>query len=143
VTKRREDAYEQMFELAVALGDLMDDGLSDRGLTRSRAELLWRLHHQGPMTQRQLSDALRCTPRNVTGLLDGLQADGLVERRPHPADRRATLVTLTKEGSKTLTRLDGEYQQSANKIFAGLPAADLAAFVRTVEHVLTRLRRDD
>ena len=53
------------------------------------------------MTQRELSRALRCTPRNVTGLLDALEDSGLVVRRPHPRDRRASLVNLTLGGKRT------------------------------------------
>jgi len=48
-------ALERLFELAVVLVDAMDRGLSARGLTRARAELIWRLQRQGPMTQRELS----------------------------------------------------------------------------------------
>jgi DNA-binding MarR family transcriptional regulator len=134
-----EDAFERLFELAVVLGDVMDEGLSERGLTRSRAELLWRLHHRGPMTQRQLSQALRCTPRNVTGLLDGLETDRLVARAPHPTDRRATLVTLTHEGTTTLARLQADYQQGANELFAGITATELTAFLTTLDQLLARL----
>ena len=39
------------------------------------------------------------TARNVTGLIDALEHDGLVERLPHPSDRRATLVRLTVAGT--------------------------------------------
>lgn len=134
------DAYERLFEFAAVLGDVMEQGMAERGLTRARAELLWRLYHQGPMTQRELSDALRCTPRNVTGLLDALQEDGFVDRTPHPTDRRATLVTLTSQGDAALGRLHAEYQQSAHDLFADVPATDLKVFLRTLEHLLARLR---
>jgi DNA-binding MarR family transcriptional regulator len=49
------------------------------------------------MTQRQLSEALQCSPRNVTGLVDALGSDGLAERGAHPTDRRASLVALTPQ----------------------------------------------
>jgi DNA-binding MarR family transcriptional regulator len=44
------------------------------------------------------------TARNVTGLVDALEHDGLVERLPYPNDRRASLVRLTPAGE----RLSGE-----------------------------------
>src|SRR5438477_2588493 len=89
---------ERLFELGVRLTDAMDGGLAERGLTRPRAELIWRLAQQSPLTQRELSQALRCTPRNVTDLVDALEAIELVARGPHPTDRRATLVSLTSRG---------------------------------------------
>jgi DNA-binding MarR family transcriptional regulator len=93
-------ALERLFELAILTTDVMEGGLAERGLTRARAEVLWRLHRQGPMTRRELSEAMRCTPRNVTGLVDALERDGYVTRGRHPTDRRATIVTLTERGAK-------------------------------------------
>ncbi len=134
------DALDRLFELAVVLFEAMERGLADRRLSRPRAEVLWRLYHQGPMTQRELSEALECTPRNVTGLLDALQADGLASRGPHPTDRRATLVSLTEQGTVTVAALRTEHQAGADFLFGDVPAAGLTTFVTTVDHVLARLR---
>jgi DNA-binding MarR family transcriptional regulator len=134
------DALDRLFELAVVLFEAMERGLADRRLSRPRAEVLWRLYHQGPMTQRELSEALKCTPRNVTGLLDALQADGLASRGPHPTDRRATLVSLTEQGTTTVAALQTEHQAGADFLFGDVPAADLTSFVNTADQVLARLR---
>jgi DNA-binding MarR family transcriptional regulator len=131
---------ERLFELAVLLVDGMEGGLSAQGLTRARAELIWRLQRQGPMTQRELSQALQCTPRNVTGLVDALQADGLVTREPHPTDRRATLVHLTERGRAAAADWQSGYQALASLLFADLDAADLSRFAATIDLLLARLR---
>jgi DNA-binding MarR family transcriptional regulator len=86
----------------------MERGLAERGLTRAQAELLCRLGRSGPVTQRDLSRALACTPRNVTGLVDGPESRGLVARRSHPTDRRATLVTLTERGDRAAARMQAD-----------------------------------
>jgi DNA-binding MarR family transcriptional regulator len=132
-------AAERLFELAARLGEMMDGWLTERGLTRARAELLWRLHQHGPMTQRELSQALRCSPRNVTGLIDALQAAGLVARQPHPTDRRATLAALTARGTATATEMQASQQEGARLLFADIRPADLTRFVTTLERVLARL----
>lgn len=134
-------ALDRLFELTVVLGDVMDAGLAERSLTRSRAEILWRLrHHDGPMTQRELSQALRCTPRNVTGLLDALQAAGLVARSPHPTDRRATQVSLTDRGARTAEQMRTDQHEGADELFSGIPAADLTTVSTVVGTLLERLR---
>jgi DNA-binding MarR family transcriptional regulator len=133
-------ALEQVFELAVLLGDAMQRGLAERGLTLARAELLWRLRERGPRTQRELSEDLRCTPRNVTGLVDALELGGLVERRPHPRDRRATLVTLTGAGSKLAATMDTGYQAAARDLFDDFDESELRAFVAGMDRVLKRMR---
>jgi DNA-binding MarR family transcriptional regulator len=48
--------------------------------------------------------ALQVAPRSVTDLTEGLTARGLVERHPHPADRRITLLRLTPAGREQLTQ---------------------------------------
>src|SRR6266705_511028 len=132
-------ALEQLFDLAVVLGDLMHRRLEELGLTPARAEVLWLLHRSGPLTQRQLSQTLKCTPRNVTGLVDALQAAGFVTRTPHPTDRRATLVTLTQHGHAVASAWSAEHRQGADQLFVGVSAADLATFATVLERVLGRL----
>jgi len=134
-----EGAFERLFELTGRLGDRMGHELAGRGLTTARAEVLWHLHHHGPVTQRELSQALRCTPRNVTGLLDALQAAGFVARDPHPTDRRATLVTLTDAGAAVAADWHAGYRQAAARLFDGVSGADLTTFVTVLDRVLGRL----
>lgn len=129
-----------MFETAVLLAGEMERGLAARGLTRARATLIWQLRHADPMTQRDLSQALGVTPRAITTLLDVLQEAGFVARNPHPLDRRATLVTLTRLGEAEAAALEAEYRELAGFIFGDLPADSLAAFSRGMDHVIARLR---
>ena len=138
--KQVEIAVERVFELAVRLGDAMERGLAERGLSVARAELLWRLLRLGPRTQRELSQDLRCTPRNVTGLVDALEGSGLVVRRPHPTDRRATLVALTDAGSQLAATMDAGYQGAAGELFDDFDADELGAFVVGLDRVLGRIR---
>jgi DNA-binding MarR family transcriptional regulator len=134
-------AFDRVFELAARLGDLMERDLSARGLSTARAEVLFVLHLQGPMVQRQLSQALRCTPRYVTDLIDALEAQGWVARSPHPTDRRATLVTLTERGTAAAARMHAERQEGASALFGDVPPDDLETFVAVLDQVLDRLGR--
>ena len=134
------EALNRLFELTVVLGDAMEHGLIDRGTTRARAEVISTLYLQGPMRQRELSEALKCTPRNVTGLLDGLQASGFVTRSQHPTDRRATLVILTDQGAAAATGWFADHRALATNLFDDVPATDLARFVAALDQVIERLR---
>jgi DNA-binding MarR family transcriptional regulator len=101
--------------------------------------VIWQLHQRGPVTQRTLSQALRVSPRNVTGLLDALEAGGYVARGRHPTDRRATLVSLTDQGAAVAARLHADYQMGARVLLGGVPSADLTTFVSVLYHVLDQL----
>lgn len=74
------------------------DAQAAEGLTLPRLRLVERLSCKGPAMMRALADELGLSPRNMTALVDSLEAEGLVRRKPHPTDRRATVVELTESG---------------------------------------------
>lgn len=71
----------------------------DLGLSVAQLDVLRRLYTQGPTPMSQLAETMNCEPSNLTGLVDKLEARGLVERRADPADRRVRLLALTDEGA--------------------------------------------
>ncbi len=124
------------------LVDLLDRDMRQSferdGLTQARAHLLWVLRG-GPATQRALADALDVTPRNVTGLVDGLVDSGYVDRAAHPTDRRAVLVTLTPAGERLLATMEEGYAELHDVLFGGLGERQLRDFRRTLRSVTARL----
>jgi DNA-binding MarR family transcriptional regulator len=137
---RTDRAVDQLFDLAVVLGEVMNKRLAEHGLTPARAEVLWVLHRAGPRTQRELSQLLRCTPRNVTGLVDALQRGGFVERTAHPADRRAIIVRLSGLGESLIADWGADREHGAAHVLRGILAKDLAVFSAVLDKVLVRLR---
>ncbi|WP_282792369.1 MarR family transcriptional regulator [Streptomyces sp. CC224B] len=73
------------------------------GLTAPQAVALREL--TGPMTLRELAERMSCEPSNATFVSDRLEEQGLVERRPHPSDRRAKQLVLTPKGAALRDRL--------------------------------------
>jgi DNA-binding MarR family transcriptional regulator len=134
------DAMDRLFDLAVVLGDLMNQRLAGHGLTPARAEVVWLLHRGGPRTQRELSQALKCTPRNVTGLVDALEAAGFVARSPHPTDRRATVVSLTRQGTTLVTTWHRDRDQGTTHLLGDTSAAELTTFVTVLDRILGNFR---
>jgi DNA-binding MarR family transcriptional regulator len=133
-------ALGQVLEVAVLMGDDMTRGLARIGLTPPRAHLLWEVHHRGPTTQRELAEALNVSPRNVTGLVDALSDTGFVTREPHPEDRRATLVSLTRKGKRTAEGLVTGRDELAEQLFGDMSDRQLGSLVRGLDVVLERLR---
>jgi DNA-binding MarR family transcriptional regulator len=136
----RGGALDRVLELTVLLGADMERDLAARGLTTARTHLLWEVHRRGPCTQQTLAGALGVSPRNVTGLVDGLVATGFVTREPHPTDRRATLVTLTGRGAQVAGDLVQGRGQLADLLFTGIPDEVYAGLVEGLDIVLARLR---
>ncbi|MET0954728.1 MAG: MarR family transcriptional regulator [Cryobacterium sp.] len=133
---QRNAALDQLLELVVLLNEDMTRSLAKDGLTTSRATLLWTLARTGPCPQRVLAEALGVSARTVTGLVDGLAADGFVTREPHPADRRATLVTFTPRAAEWLERQQGEQNGFSRLLFGAMPAERFDGFVAGLTDVL-------
>jgi MarR family transcriptional regulator, organic hydroperoxide resistance regulator len=73
------------------------------GLTAAQATALREL--TGPMTMSELAERMGCEPSNATVVVDRLEGQGLLERRPHPSDRRAKQLILTPDGTELRGRL--------------------------------------
>jgi DNA-binding MarR family transcriptional regulator len=136
---RQIDGLGQILQLVVLLSQDMTDSLARSGLTVSRTRVLWELRHRGPSTQRTLADALNVSARTITGLVDGLVATGFVTRQPHPSDRRATLVTFTGHGTRTVEELERGQRELAGLLFDGMSERRFACFVAGLDAVLARL----
>src|SRR5262245_41546235 len=68
---------------------------SELGLSFQQAMALGHLQADEPLPMSALATALQCDNSNVTGIVDRLEAAGLVERRPFEGDRRVKAVALT------------------------------------------------
>ncbi|GAB3633085.1 hypothetical protein GCM10027421_24380 [Microbacterium shaanxiense] len=102
------------------------------GLTTSRVHLLWVLQHAGPSTQQALAKLCDVSPRNITGLVDGLERSGHVRRTPHPTDRRAVLVELTPDAVTTMARMQQEHVELNDTLTAAIAPEDRDAVQRGV-----------
>jgi DNA-binding MarR family transcriptional regulator len=147
VTKPQEDenpleaALSKLLVTTVLMNDDLERGLTERGLTQTRARALWAIFHQEPVTQSKLAETLRVTPRNVTTLIDALEETGFVARKDHPTDRRATLIELTAKGRKAAARLKTEKGEFAAHLFGDWSAADLAQLTRTLDRIIGRMQK--
>ena len=132
--------FDRLMEIAVLIQADLVRSFAGTGLTTSRTHLLWELHRMGPSTQQALAAALKVSPRNVTGLVDALEAAGFVERGQHPTDRRATLVTLTERGSQTMAGMVRDRELIAAQLVADFGEDQLMQFGRSLDTVTGRLR---
>lgn len=104
------DAAEALAALRVAgkVMRLQMDRFAERhGLSEGRLFLLFQLgrapQHQLPLGE--IAEHLDVSPRNVTGLIDNLERDGLVERIHDMNDRRSIQARLTPKGLQTVSDL--------------------------------------
>ncbi|WP_086792612.1 MarR family winged helix-turn-helix transcriptional regulator [Streptomyces thermovulgaris] len=106
---RRPDAL--TLEVVELIGDVVarfhedyEAAAAEHALTGAQARLLSLLSLE-PLPMRKLAQKLKCEPSNVTGIMDRLEARGLVERRPAPSDRRVKLAAATQKGRQVAQEL--------------------------------------
>jgi DNA-binding MarR family transcriptional regulator len=87
---------------------------------------LRRLHMHGSSPMSELAQFLACDRSNVTGIIDRLEARGLVERGASPGDRRVRLLALTDAG-RALHDEVGERMMNPPEALAALTSADQRA----------------
>lgn len=135
----------QILDTLLAISHLLEADqrreLERRGLTGPRTHLLWVLYRGGPATQAQLAEAIGVTPRNVTTLVDALDATGFARREPHPSDRRAVLVHLTERGLSIMETMDAEHTALGGALVAGLDDDTARITLAALQHVHDRLKR--
>src|SRR5579864_5399619 len=99
---------------------------SKHGLSEGRVGVLFRLFRCGDLPLGEMAEDLAMTPRNMTGLVDHLERDGLVERVPDTEDRRSVRARLTPAGRE---RIEGIWKEGLTRQFAiagGMTKEDLA-----------------
>ncbi|MFD7415136.1 MarR family winged helix-turn-helix transcriptional regulator [Kitasatospora purpeofusca] len=92
---------------------LVADAIAAEGLKLMQHAVLAATAEYGPVTQADLGRRLSVDPKDMVGILNHLQHEGLVLRSPHPSDRRKNAVTVTPEGAAVLTRC-GALAEAAN-----------------------------
>src|SRR5580765_1619899 len=104
-------------------------------LAPAQARALHELELEQPISMRELAERLKSDPSNVTGLIDRLEARGLVERRPHPSDRRIKGLVLTAAGARLRARLFARLY-SAPPAVASLAERDQRALRDVLQRVV-------
>jgi DNA-binding MarR family transcriptional regulator len=110
------------------------------GINFARLRLLQALHCSGPAIMRDLGTQLGATPRNMTAIVDALEEAQLVIRRPHPTDRRATLVELSPAGAREAEEGLGPRLDVMSEIFAELSAAEQDEFSAIMTKLMHAIR---
>ena len=140
-TGRRDSAGDEtlsdaFWSVARQLREASHESLAPWDITPAQFRALRVLRHHGEQRLSELSDHLRIAARSTTEVVDALEFRGLVQRRPDPGDRRATLVELTEHGAGVLDAIREARGSEAERVFSRLSQADQDHLAR----ILRKLR---
>ena len=125
-TTPAHEAQRLFFEIGMTQRVKAGAALAELGLGFAQAHALRMLDPNEPIAMSALAERLFCDASNVTGLVDRLEARGLVERRSAANDRRVKALTLTPAGVALRDQVLAVMNEPPDAI-AALPAADQRA----------------
>ena len=105
------------------------------GLRPVDFSVLTLIAHNPGITSRQLCAALDILPPNLVGMIKSLDKRGLIERRPHPTDRRAQGLHLSPSGRKLQKQAQATATQLEQDVANRLSAKEL----NTLKELLQRV----
>jgi DNA-binding MarR family transcriptional regulator len=129
------DAWQAMADL-VLNNERRREVSEEVGLSFGKIRALRRIAKR-PMPMSELAALLTVDPPNLTPVVDDLERAGLVERQPHPTDRRVKLVVATAQGAALAQTADEILARPPARLSA-LPAEELESLVR----ILSPLQAD-
>jgi DNA-binding MarR family transcriptional regulator len=87
-------------------------------------------------SQQAIGEAIEVPASRMVALVDELEQRGLVERRPHPTDRRIRTLYLTAKGRKTLARGREIAKTHERDLTKGMPAADRKRLTKYLQEIV-------
>ncbi len=107
---------------------VMDKALRPMGVTRSQWWVLANLsrHNGDGMMQTELAKVMDVGKVTLGGLIDRLEASGLLKRLADPSDRRAKRVVMTPRGTKLLADIQGIAAGVNSQIMNGIARSDIS-----------------
>ena len=128
-----------LHEVARLLRRRFEQSARGSGLTRSQWQVLAYLAKNEGINQSGLADLLEIEPITLCRIVDKLQALGLVERHPHPSDRRVWLLHITPAARPKLTQLGKLGELTRGEALAGVSEADTERLLKTLQALKSNL----
>lgn len=138
---RRELGF-LLSDVARLLRTATDQKARLHGTTRAQWAVLIRLERHQGLNQSDLAAMLDIQPITLARLVDKLCQEGLVERRPDPADRRANRLFLREAAYPVLRELQELGNALMTSVLDGLPDETVADMIGHLARIKDNLKRD-
>ncbi len=129
-------AIREMLECARAFEHYSNAHVRTLGLTGAQFDIIATLGNTAGMSCKELGEKTLITKGTMTGVLDRLEAKGLLERHPSPEDGRSWITALTQEGQALFERIFPVHLAYVDPVFAGFEEAEL----KTLKAQLAKVR---
>lgn len=116
--------------------------LRECGITGPQLSLMWVLAEESGLTQGNLASRLSLSSATVTGIVDRLERQGLVERSRNGSDRRQVSISISESGRKVLETAPPLLQESFLSKFGRLPEVERERILASLEAISQMMNAD-
>ncbi|HWK64361.1 MAG TPA: MarR family transcriptional regulator [Rhizobiaceae bacterium] len=127
---QRFEILEDIAKISRKIRTIFDARVREKGLTLARARTLLKIARCEAANQKELAEELEIETATLVRLIDGLEAQGLIERREVEGDRRAKQVVLTSSGEMLAELVDRMAAQIGKEVLKGIDEQELAGALR-------------
>jgi DNA-binding MarR family transcriptional regulator len=137
-----EQTADRLHSAAIHLLRLLREEDVSAGVSAARLSALSVVVFAGPVTLGGLAAAEQVRPPTISGIVAGLERDGLVRRRGDPGDGRVVWVDATAKGRRLLARARRRRIEAFASRLRGLSAAELGGLEQAAELIERVIARD-
>lgn len=113
----------------------------DLGFSPGQFPVLLELWNEDGLTQKQLLDRLEVEQATLANTLTRMERDGLIEREPHPKDRRAQIIMLTRLGRDLEGRAVEAAAEADAALFAGFRSFERELMIEYMRRIVDNARK--
>ena len=138
--------YYLISRATLAVTSLLKKGFANGGINSIKPAylgVLLSLWNEDGLKANELGKRAGLEPSTMTGLLDRMERDGLVKRKPDPNDRRAHRIHLTKEGVDAEVSATEVVSNTLEKAFSAIVEKDIETTKNVLRTILLNCGKED
>lgn len=121
---------------AKSINDAFNNVVLKYGLTRSQCVALYYIDLDGSTNQKQLAKKMNIKESTMTGLLDRMERDKLIERKPDEEDMRRKTISLSNRGDDKLSEISQVTEEFVNEATSKISDKDLEIYQKVLDQML-------
>jgi MarR family transcriptional regulator for hemolysin len=130
-----ERLFDEMSAFNRRLRSMFDMRARETGLTLPRARVLFALSRRGPLSQTDLAQELEIETPTLVRVLDGMEKQSLIVRRPEGSDRRVKLVHVTEDGTRVGRNVQALAADLRGQLVVNIDERDLDVALRVLQRL--------
>ena len=121
---------------AKTLSESLNSGLIEHGVTKTQWIAMYFIDREEDLTQKELAYLMGTKEPTVTGILDRLERDNLIERKEDKSDKRRKTLNLTSEGKEKIIQLTDIAQDFKDNCLEGISDKDQEIFLEVLDKMV-------